>query len=256
MTTLKGKVTQIKGQFYLGQWICLLVLFFRHMKQFFYSKGILWWLFTQIVVEHMKTKSLQLSLRSSPSKFIFRHDSHTRFFIWSHGKLGINHLSWDSSALQWGCVFWGQQTKSRCGGFSWTSTSGMRGKSHGTVQLIFCLWVLQHLLVTLIVILELMAHPVFNEFILNQIYLLWPNVDTVMPFKVRVLNSSYDSATTWQIFKEYLVFFQWFGNIVSPKWWNDLWLNEGFASFVEYLGVNHTHPDWEMVRVLSLLLCK
>jgi aminopeptidase N len=34
---------------------------------------------------------------------------------------------------------------------------------------------------------------------------------------------------------------------VTLKWWDDLWLNEGFASYVEYKGVDHAHPDWKIV---------
>jgi tricorn protease interacting factor F2/3 len=37
----------------------------------------------------------------------------------------------------------------------------------------------------------------------------------------------------------------WFGDLVTMKWWNDLWLNESFATFMSYKMVNEMFPEWD-----------
>ncbi len=54
---------------------------------------------------------------------------------------------------------------------------------------------------------------------------------------------------------------QWFGNLVTMKWWNDLWLNESFANMMEYQAVDALFPEWNIwkdfvQRELSMALSR
>ena len=59
-------------------------------------------------------------------------------------------------------------------------------------------------------------------------------------------NSSLQSKQTVAIVVGHELAHQWFGNIVTMEWWTHLWLNEGFASWIEYLCVDYCLPELDI----------
>lgn len=67
---------------------------------------------------------------------------------------------------------------------------------------------------------------------------------TALLYSEETLDPSYKQNVAYVVAHE--LAHQWFGNLVTMQWWDELWLNEGFATWVGYAAVDHLFPEWDI----------
>jgi aminopeptidase N len=67
---------------------------------------------------------------------------------------------------------------------------------------------------------------------------------TAVLYDPETSDSSYKTRVVYVVAHE--LAHQWFGNLVTMDWWNELWLNEGFATWVGWFAVDRLYPEWDV----------
>ncbi|QQK47992.1 Aminopeptidase [Penicillium digitatum] len=67
---------------------------------------------------------------------------------------------------------------------------------------------------------------------------------TQLLFDERSSDSRYRRSVAYVVAHE--LAHQWFGNLVTMDWWDELWLNEGFATWIGWYAVDYLHPEWQV----------
>ncbi|XP_043477883.1 thyrotropin-releasing hormone-degrading ectoenzyme-like [Leptopilina heterotoma] len=63
------------------------------------------------------------------------------------------------------------------------------------------------------------------------------------------MNLSTDKIMTAYLLTSHEICHQWFGNLVTPKWWKDLWLSEGFCQYIQWIVASQTLDEPRLLEV-------
>lgn len=68
------------------------------------------------------------------------------------------------------------------------------------------------------------------------------------------MNLTTDKIMTAYLLTSHEICHQWFGNLVTPKWWKDLWLSEGFCQYIQWIAASQV--SLFLIQCNKFFICK